>query len=134
MSHRSAIIAYVVAAFTLACVTPRVNLPIQEPGPPPAAVYVTVTNTGFYDATVYAYNGGLRTRIGLVFGGSTAVIPVRKGLFADGHAQLYVRLIGQTGDYLSDAVTIEDGGRVVLNITRALQESSLTPLADPWRR
>jgi hypothetical protein len=130
MWHRSAIVANVVAATTLACATPRANFPILERGWQPRAVYVTVANTGFYSANVYACNGGQRIRIGFVVGGSTTVIPVRNGLFADGRVQLYVQLVGAMGNYLSDKVMVNNGGRAILSISRELPQSTLTPLAQ----
>ena len=66
---------------------------------PSHAILVTITNSGFYNATVYACHGGQRVRIGLVPGLSTEVIPVQARLFADQRAQHYVKLVSATSEY-----------------------------------
>jgi hypothetical protein len=133
MSYRHVVIAMTLGVIATACVAPRpVPLSAVDSAPPPA-ILVTLTNTAFYDATVYACHGAQRIRIGFVPGFSTVVIPVPPRLFDDQRAQLYVKLVGATGEYLSDEVTIAAGGRVELRIMHALEESSLTPLPNNRR-
>jgi hypothetical protein len=133
MSYRHIVIAMTIGAMVTACATPQ---PVPESvlnSAPASAVLVTLTNTAFYDATVYACHGAQRVRIGFVPGFSTVVIPVPTRLFDDQRAQLYVKLVGATGEFLSDEVTIAAGGRVELRIMHALEESSLTPLPNNRR-
>jgi hypothetical protein len=94
---------------------------------PYVAAYIIVTNDAWYDADVYAYNSGQRIRIGLVRSGATTVLPVRVGLFPQGRAKLCVRRLDGQAAFLTDEVTVGDGGRAVLHIAQALDQSTLTP-------
>ncbi|HZS57652.1 MAG TPA: hypothetical protein VFA43_00180 [Gemmatimonadaceae bacterium] len=125
MSYRRAIAALVAATLATACLPPATH---QPTAPPVDTTSLTISNTGFHDAMVYAYNGGQRVQIGFVPGLSTLVIAVSRHVFADGRAQLYVRLIGRPETYLTDEVTLDEGDRIVFRITQALSESTLTPL------
>ncbi len=133
MSYRHVVIAVTLGVIATSCVTPRPASLAASGSALPPAVLVTITNTAFYDATVYACHGAQRIRIGFAPGFSTVVIPVQARLFDDQRAQLYVKLVGATGEYLSDEVTIAAGGRVELRLMHALDESSLTPLPNNRR-
>jgi hypothetical protein len=114
----------VAAIVSMACVRPRPTS--IDTSVVPDVVHVTVTNSGWPDATIYAYNGGQRIRVGFVPGGGiTEDITVPRRLFALGRAQLYVQLVGTRDSYLFDEVPLDAGDRVMLRITRTLPQSTL---------
>jgi hypothetical protein len=91
---------------------------------------VVVTNNNPHDAEVYAYRSGMRAHLGLVPAGSTQSLPVRPGLFDPGYAQLYVHCVGVPDSYLSDEVDVKDGGRAVLRLLPAIDQSTLTVVSE----
>jgi hypothetical protein len=86
---------------------------------------VVVSNNSSHDAEVYAYRSGVRFHIGFVPSGSTQSLLVRPGLFDPGHAQLYVYCVGAPDTFLSDEVSVNDGGRAVLHLLPVLNQSTL---------
>ncbi|GEM_PF-2554600 len=91
---------------------------------------VVVSNSNLHDAEVYAYRGGVRFHIGFVPAGSTQTLLVRPGLFDPGHAQLYVYCVGAPDTYLSDVVSVNDGGRAVLRLLPVLNQSTLIVVSE----
>lgn len=89
-----------------------------------APIRVQVTNDNFLDANVHVMVGGTSHRLGAVVGktqGSFEIDPVRIGVHSG--VQLLVDLVGSQAAFLSDAVYVNPGGTVVLQIAPALSQS-----------
>jgi hypothetical protein len=87
-------------------------------------IRVEVRNDNFLDATVYAMGGGATVRLGDVTGKGENTLRLNPDRVSiAGGVQLLVDLIGSSSAYLSDAVYVNPGGTMVLQIAPNLRQS-----------
>jgi hypothetical protein len=96
-----------------------------ELGPP--GLQVMVKNDGAFDVVVYAYRGGFRVRVGLVYAHSQELVTVPLAMRAPGRVQLMLHPVGGGPDFLADEVTIRDGEEhAELHVTPVLEQSMVS--------
>ena len=86
---------------------------------------IEVSNYNWSTAAVYAVRGGMRTRIGTVETGRTALLRMPWSRM-DAEVYVMVHLIGGGGDYVSPPVPQISEGRVALSVENSLSLSFLT--------
>jgi hypothetical protein len=86
---------------------------------------IEVSNYNWSTAAVYAVRSGVRTRIGTVETGQTAVLRMPWSRM-DAPLNVLVHLIGGGGDYVSPVVPQISDGRVALRVENSLSLSFLT--------
>ena len=98
------------------------GLPACGKGPAPEVnprepAYVQVENQAFYDMTVYAWRSGMRVRLGIVSGNSTAMFEVPRTMVNPG---LPIRFqadpIGSSRTPFSQEISVSPGDTLVLRI------------------
>ena len=132
MNRLHAIPAALVVAIAVGCATVPVTGDAIAAHSDYGPTSVVVSNHNPHDAEVYAYRNGVRFHIGFVPTGTTQSLAVRAGLFDPGYAQFYVHCVGVPDSYLSDEVDVKDGGRAVLHLFPALDQSTLTVVSEDF--
>jgi hypothetical protein len=82
-----------------------------------APAYVQVENQSFYDMTVYAVRSGMKIRLGIVSGNTTAMFEIPRSLVSPG---LPIRFmadpVGSSRTPFSEEIGVSPGDTLVLRI------------------
>jgi len=98
------------------------GLPACGKGPAPEVdpmepAYVQVENQSFYDMTIYAWRSGMRMRLGIVSGNSTAMFPIPRSMANPGMPiRFQADPIGSSRTPFSQEISVSPGETLVLQI------------------
>lgn len=102
------------------------GIEVDDAGPGDVPARVQVTNNNWLDVNVYAVWSGTRARLGTVGSNSTRTFTVPRTMAAHGTIQLLAAPIGSPSVHRTEAILLDGGDRIELNVENSLSLSSYT--------
>lgn len=104
-----------------ACAPMAKNGTVIAPSP---AVYLTVDNQNYLDASIYAVRGASRLRLGQVSGNGSAQLKIPANAIVGGQVRLMADAIGSNERFVTDYISVDPDQRVQLILAPAMRMSS----------